>query len=245
MTIIKIAFFIIFTFALALLYLPSLIILFPWHAFTGPLFLQFYSKCSLVIFRVKIDQYDKIDLSDKSKGYILISNHESFLDIFLLSALYKTVFLSKIEILYYPVLGQIGWIMGIVFVNRNSHNHRHKIVNEIAGKAQGRILTVFPQGTTCTIDDPLPFKRGLFKTVEINNNIEIIPITISYKDYMDIAWGAEGMMDNLKKVCAKKQIHVKITAHKHITINDYHDKSVAEITTMAEERVLSPLRKGY
>jgi 1-acyl-sn-glycerol-3-phosphate acyltransferase len=246
MTFIKITIFILFTFTLALLCLPFLLILFPWRTIIGPWILQFYSIVNLKIFRVIIEQKDKINFSDiKSKGYILISNHVSFLDIFLLSALYRTVYLSKIEIAHYPIIGQVAWLIGIMFVNRSSSANRQKVLLKIANETEGRILTVFPQGTTGSIKDSLPFRRGIFKTVQLNHKIILVPLTIHYKEDKKIAWGKESLLDNVRTVCILKHIHVKITAHSRVTIKDYHGKSIPQISSTTQRKVLSELRKKY
>jgi 1-acyl-sn-glycerol-3-phosphate acyltransferase len=246
MSYIKITIFILFTFSLALLCLPFLLILFPWRTIIGPWILQFYSTVNLKIFRVIIEQKDKINFSDiKSKGYILISNHVSFLDIFLLSALYRTVYLSKIEIAHYPVIGQVAWLIGIMFVNRSSSANRQKVMLKIAKETQGRILTVFPQGTTGSIKNSLPFRRGIFKTVQLNHKIILVPLTIHYKEDKKIAWGKESLLDNVRTVCAHKNIHVKIMVHDSITIKNYQGNTIPQISSTIQRKVLSALQKKY
>jgi 1-acyl-sn-glycerol-3-phosphate acyltransferase len=240
MSFVKITIFLLFTFILASLCVPALLILFPWRTIIGPRILQFYSKVCLKIFRVIVDRADTIDFSEiKSKGFILTPNHVSFLDIFLLSALYRTIYLSKIEVSYYPIVGQIAWLLiGIMFVDRSSHSNRHKVLLKIAKETQGRILTVFPQGTTGSIKDSLPFKRGIFKTVQLNHKIVLIT-------KKKIAWGKESLLDNVRIVCAYKHIHVKITAHDRVTITDYHGKTIPQISSIIQRRVLSKLLKKY
>ena len=247
MTFIKLTVFLLFTAFLAALCLPAAIILFPWRKTAGPRILQFYSIVSLKIFRVIIEHADELDFSDiKNKGYILVANHVSFLDIFLLSALYRTVYLSKVEVAYYPVIGQIAWLLiGIMFVNRGSHSNRHKMLLKIAKETRGRILTVFPQGTTGTTKDAHPFKRGIFKTAQLNHKIIMMPLTIHYKEEKNLAWGQESLFDNIRKICAYKHIHVKVTAHGHITFKDYHGKTIPQICGMVQKRVLSELQKKY
>jgi 1-acyl-sn-glycerol-3-phosphate acyltransferase len=246
MAIIKIIIFILFTFILAFLCLPFLLILFPWRTDIGPWILQFYSTICLKIFRVNIELADKIDISKiKNKGYILVSNHISYLDILILSSLYRTVFLSKIEVARYPVIGQIAYLIGIMFVNRSSHSNRSKVLLKIAQETQGRILTVFPQGTTGSSKDSLPFKRGIFKTILLNHKIIIIPVTIHYKEEQKIAWREESLFDNVRIVCNQTGINVKITAHDSITIKNYHGKTIPQISSTIQKRVLSELRKKY
>jgi 1-acyl-sn-glycerol-3-phosphate acyltransferase len=45
----------------------------------------------------------------KDRGVIIISNHVSFLDIIILSALFQTTFVSKKEVIYYPFFGQVWY----------------------------------------------------------------------------------------------------------------------------------------
>lgn len=193
-----------------------------------------------------IDRADKIDFSEiKNKGYILVPNHASYLDIFLLSAVYRTVFLSKIEVGHYPLIGQIAWMIGIIFVDRSSHSNRRKVLLKIAKETQGRILTVFPQGTTGSIKDAFHFKRGIFKTIHLNHKIIIIPVTIHYKEDKKIAWGKENLYQNVQIVCSQPSVHVKITVHERITIKDYHGKTIPQISSSVQRRVLSELKKKY
>jgi 1-acyl-sn-glycerol-3-phosphate acyltransferase len=247
MYIIKLTVFLIFTLLIICIYLPVLIILFPWRTAVGPELLQYYSIICLRIFRVTVERSDRHRLSvDKNRGIILISNHVSFLDIFLLSALYRTIYTSKIEVKHYPVIGQIAWLMGIIFLRRDSPEDRHRVIRTIADKSRGRILTIFAQGTTSSIAESLPFKCGIFKTLEIAPSIVLFPVTIHYKEDNDIAWTKEQILfDNLKRVCGQNRIHVRVTIHEQISIDDYLDKTISEICAIAQERVLSKLWTDY
>lgn len=239
---IKITIFTIVIIIFALAYLPVLILLIPWQRQAGPLLLQFASKIFLKIFRVKILHADKIASPNnlKKTGIILISNHVSLLDIFLLSALYRTVYLSKIEVKHYPLLGQIASLMGIVFLRRDSEEDRHNVIRTIADKAGGRIITVFPQGTTSSLSEPLPFRCGIFKTIELNREIVMLPLTIHYVQDKEIAWTrGQILINNMKNVCSRKSIQVSVKLHRQITIADYEGKTISEICAMVQDMVLN------
>jgi 1-acyl-sn-glycerol-3-phosphate acyltransferase len=122
------------------------------------------------------------------KGILIISNHASFLDIFVLSALFGSVFVSKAEIKYYPVIGQIAWLMGVIFLNRDSSHERLRVIKTIMNTCSTRILVVFPQGTTSRLTERLSFNRGIFKVIELNPDISLLPITLHYKEDAEIAW---------------------------------------------------------
>ncbi len=246
-SVLKLALFFIFSYTLALLCLPVLLILYPLRKSIGPWLVQFYAIVCLRIFRVRIERADKINISGaKNRKIILVSNHVSYLDIFLLAALYRTLYVSKIEVKYYPLIGQIAWLIGVIFLKRSSQEERHKLIRIIANESNNRILTIFPQGTTSSIANPLPFKAGIFKTIEINHKIILIPVTIHYKEDEQIAWTQEQLLfDNVKSVCSMDQIHVKVTVHEKISITDYQNKSISELCADTQEKVLSDLRKNY
>lgn len=225
----------------ACIYLPLLILLFPVRRQAGPMLLQFASKVCLKIFRVKILHADKIESAHlKKTGIILISNHVSLLDIFLLSAIYRTVYVSKIEVKHYPVIGWIATLMGIVFLRRDSEEDRHNIIRTIADETKGRIITIFPQGTTSSLADPLPFRCGIFKTVELNKEITIQPLTIRYDKDKEIAWtGKQLLIENAKLVCSQKSIQVSVKLHSRITAADYKDRTISDICSMVQDMVLN------
>jgi 1-acyl-sn-glycerol-3-phosphate acyltransferase len=247
MHVLKLTIFSIYTLLTIIIYLPILVVLYPIRRSIGAMLLQFYSSINLHIFRVVIEHADPIDRPrDKKEGIILLPNHVSLLDIFILSSLYRTIYTAKIEVQHYPLVGQIAWLIGIIFLKRDSPEDRHRVIRSIAHNTPGRILTIFAQGTTSRIDERLPFKCGIFKTVEIDPSIVLFPVTIRYKEDREIAWTKNQiLMDNLKSICGSKRIHVKVTIHPRISIDDYHGKTITDICTTAQERVLSALQTDY
>ncbi|MBN2041133.1 MAG: 1-acyl-sn-glycerol-3-phosphate acyltransferase [Spirochaetes bacterium] len=228
---------------LGILYLPLLLILFPWHRKTGPFLLQRASRIFLLLLKVKVEFADRINPEiKKNKRLILLANHVNILDIFLLSSYYRSVFVSKAEIMYYPVFGQVAWLMGTVFLQRSSTKERHKLIRTIADKADGRIVSIFPQGTTSSFTDPLPFKRGIFKSVEFNRDTVLVPVTLHYRESEDIIWtDDQSLIKNIWEICKINGVNVRIRVHREITSSDYETSSITEICRDAQQRVLTPL----
>jgi 1-acyl-sn-glycerol-3-phosphate acyltransferase len=244
---IKLTIFIAFTIFSVIVFLFLFVLLYPWREKIGPALLQAYCKVTLKIFKVRIESADSLPVpATRDRGIILIANHVSMLDIFLMSALYRSVFLSKEEVRHYPVIGLAASLIGIVFLNRESPFDRPRVIRKIARNSNGRIITIYPQGTTGTIEDRLPFKRGIFKAVEINHGTILLPVTIRYKEDSEIAWRREQILiDNVKDICAQKRIHVKVTIHEPISIEHYSDRTVDEVRTEAQEKVFSRLQTDY
>jgi len=242
----KTTLFLIVTLILAPFYFFILFVFFKWRHRTGPKLVQLYSKLCLVIFRVAIDRENYQIYEQREKGMLIISNHASFLDIFVLSASFGSVFVSKEEVKYYPIFGQIAWLMGVIFFNRTASHERLRVLNTITDKCSDRILVVFPQGTTSRITDRLPFNRGIFKVTELNPDISLLPVTLHYKEDADIAWHKpQSLKENAIRVCAQKRIQVKVIIHAPVTIEHYREKTASQICKLVEETVLGPLQKEY
>ena len=242
----KTTLFLIVTLILAPFYFFILFVFFKWRHRIGPKLVQLYSKLCLVIFRVAIDRANSQFYEQSEKGMLIISNHASFLDIFVLSASFGSVFVSKEEVKYYPIFGQIAWLMGVIFFDRTASHERLRVLNTITGKCSDRILVVFPQGTTSRITERLPFNRGIFKVTELNPDISLLPVTLHYKDDAEIAWHKpQSLKENAMRVCAQKSIHVKVIIHAPVTIEHYREKTASQICKLVEETVLGPLQKEY
>ncbi len=239
--------FISITLTLAPFYILLLLILYPWRLRIGPRLVRLYSILCLLIYRVKIVKVLHYKRFKKAKnGFLIVSNHSSFLDIFVLSALFQTAFVSKAEVKYYPIVGQIAWLMGVVFFDRRSPGERQRVLKTVANNYGGGIISIFPQGTTGRISDRLPFQRGIFRVIELNPKMRLLPVTLHYKEDQVIAWHSpQSLKENAMKVCRQKSIHLTVDVHKPVTIEDYRDKTTAEVCRMVEGIVLGPLQDDH
>jgi 1-acyl-sn-glycerol-3-phosphate acyltransferase len=241
----KTGLFFIVTLMLAPFYFFVLLVFYTWRHAIGPKLVQWYSKLCLMIFRVDIEEIKNYDIfTGSGKGAIIISNHTGFPDIFVLSSLFGSVFVSKAEIKYYPIIGQIAWLSGVIFLARDSSKERLRLLKTIANECSNRILVVFPQGTTGRITERLSFNRGIFKVIELNTGASLLPVTLHYKEDAEIAWNKpQSLKENAVRVCAQKRIHVKVLIHDPVTIEDYREKTSAQICKIVERTVLGPLQK--
>lgn len=140
---------------------------------------------------------------------IYVANHQSFLDIPLLTLAYQAPPIMKKEILNIPIFGWMAWISGAIPVSRNSTSSRRKVFE----KAKKRILKekiglqVYPEGTRSRTSFPKPFKE-IKKTLLVfayNEKIPVIPTSIYGTRGV---FGASGLIHPFK--------HVGIIVHKEI-----------------------------
>ncbi len=115
-----------------------------------------------------------------SGPYIIVSNHSSFADHFLLSAIYhfsfneKLMYLTKKE--SFETWHSRVWhnATGCIPVDRDKidMNSIKNIINYIK---KGRIIVIYPEGTRGSGEKLLPFKSGAFKIAAMMK-VPIIPI---------------------------------------------------------------------
>ncbi|RZU43347.1 lysophospholipid acyltransferase family protein [Edaphobacter modestus] len=96
----------------------------------------------------------------------VISNHLSYLDIIVFAALRPCVFVSKVEVADYPVLGWMTTMAGTVYVARGYGGSALKARADLEAVLHAGLPVVFfPEGTTTNGDGMLKFHSGLLAQV--------------------------------------------------------------------------------
>ncbi|MGA1607575.1 MAG: lysophospholipid acyltransferase family protein [Planctomycetota bacterium] len=95
-------------------------------------------------------------------GCLLVSNHISYVDIFVLASLRPVAFLSKSEVAHWPGIGLVTRIVGIRFIDRSSRRGLPTLGGILVDEARaGHGMIFFPEGTTTEGVDLLPFRPAL------------------------------------------------------------------------------------
>ncbi len=113
---------------------------------------------------------------------LIVANHVSWLDIFVLLALEPARFVGKAEIRRWPVVGRLSANVGTLFVERERRRHAHSINREAArALARGDVIAIFPEGTTTDGTTLLPFKSSLLQPI-VDAEGSVQPVAIRYRD---------------------------------------------------------------
>jgi len=115
-------------------------------------------------------------LPDAGSGMLaVISNHMSYLDVLVYSAIRPFVMVSKTEVRGWPVIGWITAQAGTIYVQRadvkGGKTQTHAEVNAQMAQAfrSGLPVLFFPEGTTTDGSAVAPFRRGLYNSVVYDN----------------------------------------------------------------------------
>ena len=120
------------------------------------------------------------DLSHAVAGALLIANHISWIDIFVINAALPSAFVSKEEVRHWPVIGWLAAKNDTVFLRRGSRGHARIINEQVANILdQGKYVAVFPEGTTTDGRSLLHFHAALIQPA-LAAGRPVLPAAISY-----------------------------------------------------------------
>ncbi len=118
---------------------------------------------------------------DPRRGNVLIvANHISWLDIFVLHAQRPARFVAKSELKRWPIVGKLIRASGTLFIERGRRIDTHRIGRLAAqALASGDVVAVFPEGTTTDGMALLKFHAALLQpAVDAKGHVQ--PIAIRY-----------------------------------------------------------------
>ena len=148
---------------------------------------------------------------------VVVTNHQTYLDITLLASLRPCVFVSKAEIARWPVVGFMTKMAGTVFVERGRGGSAAAAsVGMLAAARTGVPVVFFPEGTTSDGTGLLPFRGGLLAEARIAE----LPVTIGVIRYAvrgpegasvsdDVAyWGDRGLLEHVGRFLTLEGVQV-------------------------------------
>lgn len=210
---------------------------------------------SWLVLRVMGLRVRRIGKPMKMQGGV-VANHSSWLDIFVLSAVQKVLFVSKLEVAKWPLIGMIARSVGTVFIERKqSHAAKHRDTFKARLTTSQRLL-FFPEGTSTDGRRVLAFKPTLFAAFfdpSVRELVWVQPLTVVYTAPInrDVRyygwWGDAEFLPHFFNVLGQlKHGSVMVIFHKPIKVANVIDRKVlAEMTQMAVATGLSnTLNKG-
>lgn len=114
------------------------------------------------------------------RGYVVISNHESTADPFLLSFLpWDMRWVAKEEIFKLPLIGWLMQCSGDIPLRRGERNSVEEMMAQCRDTLRaGMPVMMFPEGTRSPDGNLLPFKDGAFR-LAIEAGVPILPVAIA------------------------------------------------------------------
>ena len=160
----------------------------------------------------------------------LVSNHLSYLDILVYSAIQPSIMVAKKEVRSWPLIGWITAQAGTVYVERADHKggrtQTHAEVNQQMAEAFKSQLPVlfYPEGTTTDGAHVLAFRRGLFHSI-LKDQVALKTSAIAYS--LDVFnpdatleqdvcyWGDMEFMPHLFRCLGLQGMHAHVVFSPH------------------------------
>ncbi|MEK8031908.1 lysophospholipid acyltransferase family protein [Ideonella sp. DXS29W] len=114
---------------------------------------------------------------------LVVANHISWLDIAVIHAACPHArFVSKADVLRWPLLGWLIRSVGTLFIERERKRDAVRVVHEVAtALSRGETVAVFPEGTTGPGDAVLPFHANLLQAA-IASEVPVQAVALRYHE---------------------------------------------------------------
>lgn len=147
-----------------------------WDAHRRMVSQQRWSREFLQILGVGIEAPTKLI----TPGSLLVSNHISWVDILVFAVCYPIYFVSKDDVSRWPLIGYLVKHSGAVFIQRRIPSQARFASAEITKRLEaGDNIMLFPEGTTTTGKEVLPFYSPLFQPA-VHAKRKVYPISLDY-----------------------------------------------------------------
>jgi 1-acyl-sn-glycerol-3-phosphate acyltransferase len=199
--------------------------------------IQPFVRCLVKIINIRI-KVSGCFFARAKKGAFIISNHSSYVDGFVLGALFPVIYVGKAEIKSWPLIGVMTDFSGTLFIDRKRKNHIAAYIREIADTLAGGVnVLFFPEGTSTNGETLLPFKAAFFEA-PLDAGAVVIPVSLVYKSLdnrpMDksnrdmVYWyGDMTFFGHFFKLLSHRILEVEARIHSPIAVEGSDDRSVA------------------
>lgn len=111
---------------------------------------------------------------------LVVANHISWLDIFVINATFPAAFVAKADMRRWPLIGWLAAQNDTIFLRRGSRGHARLIQAEIVAKlSAGKPVVIFPEGTTTDGSQVLRFHSALLQPA-LATGYPVTPLALSY-----------------------------------------------------------------
>ncbi|MBX2810126.1 MAG: 1-acyl-sn-glycerol-3-phosphate acyltransferase [Cellvibrionaceae bacterium] len=164
---------------------------------------------------------------------LYLSNHISYLDVFVLGSVIPGYFIAKSEVARWPVFGRLAKLQNTLFFERNGQKVRKQLGIMSSHFDRNGSLILFPEGTSTEGEHVEPFKSSLLQSLEHSDkSVHIQPVTIAYTHYKNqkmtrcirdhYAWYAKmPFFSHFFNALGMATAEVKVILHEPVALNQF------------------------
>ena len=187
------------------------------------------------------------DLDLREGNVLVVANHVSWLDIFVLNAIHPVRFVAKAELGRWPIAGAMVRSAGTLLIERAKRHDTQRVNHYIAEVlAAGDVVAIFPESTTSDGATTLPFKSSLLQPI-VEAAGRVAPVAIRYqgrdstRSLAPAYVGDLTFMASVWRVCGEESLFVTLDAPPAIEAGGRHRR---ELARMAETIIQTALARA-
>lgn len=182
----------------------------------------------------------RVQLIDRSGGQIadhalIVANHVSWLDIFVINSWQACHFVAKSDIRSWPIAGWLSAQAGTIFLARGKQREVRRVYEGLVQQLQeNKRIAFFPEGTTGAQGEVLAFHANLFEAA-IEARVPILPFAIRYIDPDGSLHGAVDFVgemsfgESMKYILRAGEITAELIQLPSIPTEGAHRREVAQV----------------
>lgn len=118
-------------------------------------------------------------ITDPRRPYVVVANHESFVDILLISHLpWEMKWLSKEDFFRYPLVGWMMRLAGDIKIIRGQSDSVSDALDQCRDRLGKKVsVMIFPEGTRTRTGELQHFKSGAFR-LAIEAGVPVLPLAV-------------------------------------------------------------------
>ncbi|MDK2124025.1 lysophospholipid acyltransferase family protein [Parachitinimonas caeni] len=176
---------------------------------------------------------------------VLVANHVSWLDIFVMNSVTVSRFVAKAEVRRWPVIGWLCDRTGTLFVVREKRTDTHRVNQQIAEALRnGDCIAIFPEGGTTDGLDVKPFNASLLQPA-VEAQAQVAPVALRYFDASGSRTLAAAyindmsLVESIRSMLRHKQLVVELHFPEGVSASGLSRRELAKQT---EERIRPVVR---
>ncbi|NOZ46175.1 MAG: 1-acyl-sn-glycerol-3-phosphate acyltransferase [Chlorobi bacterium] len=198
---------------------------------TVRLIINFWAKSVFIIIgkNLRINGAENVD---KGKKYIVVANHASLFDIpAIMTAFPEISWFGRERLLKIPLFGKILKMIDYVPMKEVTIRNTKEMLENLAEKAEGKTIGIFPEGTRTVTGQINSFHRGFIYLLRSSKH-DILPVTLN------------GFYSLKPKVLSYINFNAKIdiTVHKALSNKELIQKTDKEIIELVKSVIETDYR---
>ncbi len=142
---------------------------------------RFWSRALMFVLGIRLEIPTGRAPPPAPLGALLMMNHISWADVFVLAAVTPARFVAKAEVQRWPLIGRFASAVGTVFVERGRRQSISSVNRVVSARLRsGQSIGVYPEGTTTDGSCLLRFHSNLVQAA-LDAGAPVIPVAIDYR----------------------------------------------------------------